>query len=80
MSATNGLGMRRLSRGQRTMIATVASETATAHGFSEPKWAATVRQRARNSAGTGPSSPRKSLTSPEKMIRAIPLVKPIVTG
>src|SRR6266576_5742368 len=31
MSATNGLGMRRLTRGQRTMIASVATDTATAH-------------------------------------------------
>src|SRR5207244_8280298 len=37
VSATNGLGMRRLTRGQRTMIASVATDTATAHRLTEAK-------------------------------------------
>ena len=81
MSATNGLGMRWLTRGHRTMMATVTPATPTAQGLSEAKCAANVRQRITNSAGTGPIfSPRKSFTSPDRMIRAIPLVKPMVTG
>src|SRR5260370_16007851 len=69
-SATRGLGMRRLTRGQATMIATVSSAITTAHGFREFRWAPGVRQRAKKAAGTGPIlRPRKSLTSPERMIR-----------
>ena len=81
MSATNGLGMRRLTRGHATMMATVTAATTTAQGLSESKWAANDRQRATNSAGTGPIlSPKKSLTSPDRMISAMPLVNPMVTG
>src|SRR5712692_7133168 len=70
-SATRGLGMRRLTRGQATTIVTVSSATATAHGFNELRWAPNVRQRAQKAAGTGPMlSPRKSLTSPDRMIRS----------
>ena len=81
MSATNGPGMRRLTRGHRRTIARLPTATSTAAGFSDPMWDANARHFPRKSTGTTPiGSPRKSFTSPEKMIRAIPLVKPSVTG
>ncbi len=79
--ATKGLGARRLMRGHPKMMRRVSAATRTAHGLSVSKRAANARHFPRNSAGSGPMrSPRKSLTSPEKMIRAMPLVKPIGDG
>ena len=81
MRATNGLGMRRLNRGQATMMARVSTETDTAQGFIVARCPPKARHFSTNSGGTVPiRSPRKSLTSPEKMIRAMPLVNPMVTG
>ena len=79
--ATNGLGMRRLMYGQPTMMPSASTATASAQGLSVPSRAPNACHFATKSAGAAPMRrPRKSFTWLEKMINAIPAVKPIVTG
>ncbi len=81
ISATNGPGMRWLTRGQKTMIASASRADATADGLTVDDAGANAPHLARNSAGTAPMRrPRRSLTWLEKMITAMPLVKPVTTG
>ena len=81
ISATNGLGTRRFRYGHPTMIARATTATSTAHGAAVSRWAPKARHLSRKSAGTAPMRrPRKSFTWLEKMMSAMPLVKPMVTG
>ena len=81
ISATKGLGMRSSRRGQATMMASAMTEITVAQGLIESKCAPNACHFSTNPAGTVPMrSPRKSLTWLEKMMSAIPLVNPIVTG
>jgi hypothetical protein len=81
MSATNGLGTFVVTRGQRSTIASPSSATSAATGSAVPIASPYAPHFSTNSAGTVPIvRPRKSLTCDEKMMSAIPLVKPMITG
>ena len=79
--ATNGPGIRTLSRGHSNRMTRVTPATRTAERLTLSRWWAYSPHLPRNSAGSGPmSSPSRSLTWLEKMISAMPLVNPVTTG
>ncbi len=63
ISATNGLGTRRFTSGQPTMIASAVSPTSSAQGSIVSRWAPMACHFPTKSAGTAPMRrPRKSFT------------------
>src|SRR6266566_3001093 len=81
ISATNGPGMRAEILGHTRMIANAATATTSAHGFTVSKAWTYASHLGRNAEGTDCiSRPSRSRIWLEKMISAMPLVNPIVTG
>jgi hypothetical protein len=79
--ATKGDGTRWLTFGQRRMINRARSATIVASALNVPACSANAAHFSVNSGGTAPMlSPKKSLTWLDRMITAIPLVKPTITG
>ena len=80
-NATKGAGTLREMRGHQISIAIVAAVMAVAEYEMVPAWAAYACHFAQKSTGTDAIvRPNASLICPEKMMSAIPLVKPIMTG
>ncbi len=81
MTATIAPGMRGANRRSRIIISSVPTPTETAAGLHEARLAKYACHLSMNSAGTAPMRrPAKSLTCEEKMMTAMPAVKPVVTG
>ena len=81
IKATNGPGTRRAILGHTRMITKVATATSSAQGLRVSKARAYASHLVRNGAGTALiSRPSRSRTWLEKMISAMPLVNPMVTG
>lgn len=79
--ATSVPGIRLSKRRHTTMIANVSVPTPRAHGLSESMWRASASYFWRNGPGTvSISRPSRSRIWVEKMIDAMPVVKPMVTG
>ena len=79
--ATNGPGMRRSTLGHTRIMTKVAKATRSAHGLSDSNACTYASHLATNAAGTALiSRPRRSRTWLEKMMSAMPLVNPMVTG
>jgi hypothetical protein len=80
-SATNGAGIFRMNFGQMIRIAIASADIPVASGVIDAALSAYAPHLARNSGGTAVMRrPNRSLICPEKMISAIPLVKPVTTG
>ena len=81
ISATNGAGTRRLTRGQSMRTSNVPADSAAAGQLMAPTCWAKAIHLSMKLAGTAPiCSPRRSLTWLEKMMTAIPDVNPMIRG
>ncbi len=79
--ATIGAGTVRDSRGHRSRMASEPADTATACGLTVARLAPNALHFSRKGPGTASiCSPKRSPTCEEKMMTAMPLVKPVTTG